>query len=191
MSRLPGFTPDQLDPAQRALYDAIANGPRRQGTRSAALVDEAGRLAGPFNAMLLSPNIGERVQALGAALRYASTMTGRAREIATLIVARDADGRYEWQAHAALGRAAGLEDGEIEAIKAGTWSFADATEQTVAEVTREVLDQGDLTDTRYAEVAATLGEATLFELLTLIGYYRLLALQLRVFGVDDIVPPID
>lgn len=191
MSRLTRFTPEQLDPAQRELYDAIANGPRRQGARSAALVDEAGRLAGPFNAMLLSPHVGERVQALGAALRYASTMSARAREIATLIVARHADGRYEWQAHASLGRAAGLSEDEIEAIKAGTWSFADAAEQTVAEVTREVLDRGDLTDARYAEVAATIGEATLFDLLTLIGYYRLLALQLRVFGVDDTVPPID
>lgn len=191
MSRLERFTPDQLDPEQRELYDAIANGPRRNSVRSASFIDDAGRLGGPFNAMLLSPYVGERVQALGSAIRYASSMSERMREIATLLVARHADGRYEWEAHVALSRAAGVRDDEIEAIRTGSWSFDDVTEQMVATTTRAVLDQGDLTDAQYEQAADLLGKPMLFDLLTLIGYYRLLALQLRIFGVDDTVPPID
>ncbi|WP_052768660.1 hypothetical protein [Streptomyces humi] len=40
-----------------------------------------------------------------------------------------------------------------------------------------------LDDAWYAEARAALGEAVLFELSTLVGYYATLALQLRLFGV--------
>jgi 4-carboxymuconolactone decarboxylase len=43
--------------------------------------------------------------------------------------------------------------------------------------------RGDLDDAEYAEAAAELGPDGLFELLTLVGYYATLALQLRVFRV--------
>ena len=42
---------------------------------------------------------------------------------------------------------------------------------------------GDLDDGAYAEAVEQLGAAGLFELLTLVGYYATLALQLRVFRV--------
>jgi 4-carboxymuconolactone decarboxylase len=46
-----------------------------------------------------------------------------------------------------------------------------------------MVDRGDLDDELYTETAAVLGEAGLFELTTLVGYYATLALQLRVFRV--------
>jgi hypothetical protein len=55
-----------LDEEQRALYQDVASGPRSRGPQSFALCDEAGRLEGPFNAMLLSPRLGGALQALGA-----------------------------------------------------------------------------------------------------------------------------
>ena len=42
---------------------------------------------------------------------------------------------------------------------------------------------GDLDDAEYAEAVGHLGPSGLFELLTLVGYYATLALQLRVFRV--------
>lgn len=61
--------------------------------------------------------------------------------------------------------------------------LADARERVVHAVTRELLAQGDLGDALYAEAAATLGRAALVELVTLVGYYGVLALQMRVFRV--------
>src|SRR5688572_20149377 len=52
MSRLPLLTPDALDPAQRALYDSIVQGPRAAGRPAGALTDASGALVGPFNAFL-------------------------------------------------------------------------------------------------------------------------------------------
>ena len=43
--------------------------------------------------------------------------------------------------------------------------------------------RGDLDDAEYREAVDHLGTAGLFELLTLVGYYATLALQLRVFRV--------
>lgn len=54
------------------------------------------------------------------------------------------------------------------------------------EVTRRVLDGHSLTAPEYEELASTLTVPRLFELVTLIGYYLMLATQLAVF---DIQPP--
>ncbi len=62
-----------------------------------------------------------------------------------------------------------------------------ADERLVARLTRELLDAGDLGDESYDEAVDTLGLPQLFELLTLVGYYDTLALQLRVFRVP--APP--
>ena len=43
--------------------------------------------------------------------------------------------------------------------------------------------RGDLDDAEYREAVDHVGTAGLFELLTLVGYYATLALQLRVFRV--------
>ena len=48
---------------------------------------------------------------------------------------------------------------------------------------RHLLDSGDLDEPAYAALLDALGERGIFELTTLVGYYRTLALQLRVFRV--------
>ena len=58
-ARIPKYAPASLDEAQRSLYDAIAGGRRAQGPQLFRLVDDAGRLEGPFNAFLLQPRVGQ------------------------------------------------------------------------------------------------------------------------------------
>jgi len=48
--------------------------------------------------------------------------------------------------------------------------------------------QGDLDDAEYRQVIEHVGPGGLFELLTLVGYYVTLALQLRVFRVPSRTP---
>ena len=56
--------------------------------RAVDLVDEDGRLEGPFNAFLLQPRLGGPLQALGAAVRYGTSLSDRAREIARRLAAK-------------------------------------------------------------------------------------------------------
>jgi 4-carboxymuconolactone decarboxylase len=184
VTRAPRLVPAALDEAQREVYDAVTGGPRAQGPALFRLVDDDGALEGPFNAFLLQPGVGMALQALGAAVRYETTFSDRAREIAILVVAGHRDSAFEWYAHEAVGRHAGLTDAELQALREhDDDAFPDATERVVARTTRRLLADGDLDDEAFAEATDALGLPQVFELLTLVGYYDTLALQLRVLRV--------
>jgi 4-carboxymuconolactone decarboxylase len=173
-----------LTSEQRVVYDAIAGGPRAQGPQFFQLVDEDGGLEGPFNAFLLAPRLGQALQALGASVRYETALSDRVREIAVLVVASGWDSAFEWYAHAPLARHAGLSADELAAIRDGRYDeLTDEVERLAASTTAMLVEQGDLDDASYARVVSALGLPSLFELLTLVGYYATLALQLRVFRV--------
>jgi 4-carboxymuconolactone decarboxylase len=187
MPRLAKLSPASLDDDQRAVYDAVAGGPRAAGPQLFRLVDDDGGLEGPFNAFLLQPRLGMALQAVGSAVRYETTLSDRAREVAILVVAAVRDSGFEWHAHVAVGRNVGLTDTELESVRTGDYDELPAAERLVARLVRELLDAGDLDDESYAEAVDALGLPQLFELLTLVGYYDTLALQLRVFRVP--APP--
>lgn len=180
--RLPWYAPDELTPQQRAVYDAIVSGPRGDGAGATQLCDDAGRLEGPFNAMLASPGIGGPLQELGAAVRYRTSLPDRLREIATLEVAAAHRSDFEWYAHERLARRAGMTEEEVAAIREGsdTDTFT-AAERTVRDLVRGLVRDRDLDDDRYTHARTVLGTATLYEIVVLVGYYELLALGLRAF----------
>ena len=179
--RLPWPAPHELDTKARALYDHITGGPRANGPRAFPLTDEDGRLQGPFNAMLLSPEVGTALQELGAAIRYRSSLPARAREIAILEISVLRRSSFEWFAHARAGKQAGLTDAEIAALHDGaTATTLDAAETLVRDLVRTLVRERDLDDDAYAAAAETLGQREFMELIALVGYYDLLALSLRV-----------
>ena len=182
-ARIGKFEPSALDAEQRSLYDAIAGGRRAQGPQLFRLADADGRLEGPFNAFLLQPRLGSALQALGASVRYDTGLDDRCREIAILIVAAHWRSDFEWHAHEAVGRAAGLGDAELAALREGRHAELAGRESVVARTAAALVTRGDLDDANYGEAVGHLGPAGLFELLTLVGYYATLALQLRVFRV--------
>jgi alkylhydroperoxidase family enzyme len=181
--RIPKLEPASLDDEQRSLYDAIAGGRRAQGPQLFRLTDADGRLEGPFNAFLLQPRLGAALQALGSSVRYDTGLDDRCREIAILTVAAHWHSDFEWYAHEAVARAAGLTTPELAAIRAASPDVLPAREAVVARTTTALLTRGDLTDPEYRTATDHLGPDGLFELLTLVGYYVTLALQLRVFRV--------
>ena len=183
--RLPWLAPDELSADARAVYDRIA------GSRTPS-TDAAGRLHGPFNAMLHNPPIGNALQELGAAIRYRGSLPARAREVAILELAAMRRSPFEWYAHARAGKAAGLHDDEIAALHDGAPAATlDAAETHVRELVRTLVRDRDLDDAAFAAAADRLGPAGLTELVTLVGYYDLLALSLRVFRtpLPEGVPP--
>jgi AhpD family alkylhydroperoxidase len=180
--RLPWYAPGELDPEQRELYDRIAGGPRAAGPQAFPLTDEAGRLNGPFNAMLVSPDIGATVQEVGAAIRYRSALSHREREIAILEVSVLRRCEFEWYAHERVGRANGLSDDELRALlhgePAGTF---DSRETIVRRVAHDALVDRTLADDVLNEAELALGTRALMDVITLVGYYDLLALKMAVW----------
>ena len=183
MSRLEPVPPSQLGPEARRLYDAITQGPRATGPQHFALTREDGGLNGPFNAFLLSPGLGAALEGVGAALRYEGSLSARSREIAILTVAAAWDSAFERGAHEAVGRAIGLSEEEIDALRAGTVpDLADRHEAACARLA-QAMTLGDVSDDMWHEDAELVGAATVFEIATVVGYYSTLALQMRVFRV--------
>jgi 4-carboxymuconolactone decarboxylase len=181
--RIPRLEPSALDDDQRSLYDAIAGGRRAQGPQLFRLADTQGRLEGPFNAFLLQPRLGSALQALGSLVRYDTALDDRCREIAILVVAAHWRSAFEWYAHEAVGRSVGLDEAELAAVRDGRYAALAGCESVVARTVAALVTRGDLDDTEYREAVGQVGAAGVFELLTLVGYYATLALQLRVFRV--------
>ncbi|HEY9483437.1 MAG TPA: carboxymuconolactone decarboxylase family protein [Micromonosporaceae bacterium] len=194
--RLSWLAPRDLTVAQREVYDSIVRSPRANGPRATSLSDADGRLHGPFNAMLFSPALGNSLQDLGASIRYRTTMPDRLREIAILEVARHMRSGFEWHAHAVAGRRAGLTDRDIDGIRHGVPGDGLSTAERLGiDVVGMLMTTGDLADDVFERARQEFGDVILTELLTLVGYYRLLAVQMRVWrtplpdGVADVFGP--
>ena len=179
--------PDEMSQQQQALYRLFATGRRAQPGSAFSLVDEAGRLQGPPAAWVLVPPVGHALEQLGGAMRYELTLPARAREIAILLVAHHHESPFELHAHTRAGAAAGLSPEDLDALAAGQPpALTSEAERVTYAVTGRILADGTLDDDQYALAVKELGTGGLFELVTLIGYYAMLAVQLSVFGL---LPP--
>lgn len=182
MARIPKLTPDQLSAAQADLYQAITGGPRANGPQLFELTDEHGGLNGPFNAFLLAPKLGNAIQELGSCIRYGTSLSDRLRELAILVVAAQWDSEFERTSHEAVARHIGFTDAELHAIRELDFSDLSVEEAHIAEIVSHLLD-GDFDNEQWTEAQRQLSLSELFELTALVGYYSMLALQLRVFRV--------
>jgi 4-carboxymuconolactone decarboxylase len=134
--------------------------------------------------MLLSPALGTALQELGLAVRFSSSLSPRARELAILIVAQHAKSDFEWRAHEAIGLTVGVTCDEIDAIRRGHIPMLDdEAESAVVLVAESLVTVSDLDDTTFTQCTKVLGVSGIFEMTTLVGYYQTLALQMRVFRV--------
>jgi 4-carboxymuconolactone decarboxylase len=186
-TRVPAIEVADMTAEQREFYDSYATGFRAAPSATFLLVDDAGHLMGPPAIWIHSQPLGNSLQVFGGAIRYHLHFSRRAQEIAILMVAHHRDSEFERFAHEQAGLKSGLTRQDIDAIFAGNApDLRTDEEQAVYEVTRAVLATGTLTAQDYEKYAAVLSVPHLFELVTLIGYYLMLATQLAVF---DIQPP--
>lgn len=171
MPRLGEIDRAQLTDAQRRVVEQIQSGPR-------------GGLAGPFWPWLRSPDLADRAQNLGAFVRFQSTLPPRLFELAVLVTAQQWKAQFEWYAHAALARKAGLGEDIIAAIRAGTRPALAEDEAAVYDFAIELYARKRVGDAAYAAALKHLGERGVVELVGILGYYALVSMTLNVFGVE-------
>ncbi len=187
--RLHHLRPDELDAEQQALYDLLTADGRmvQRGTDDATgvrMVDGEGRMEGPFNAWLTHPGIGWAVQEMSRRLRFDGVLTVRIREIVILIVAASEHSDYEWAAHAPIARTLGIADADVDAMATqSSVEFDDPAEAAAAALARAVVTTGDADDATYERAQRMLGDAGVIEVSTTVGFYQLIAQQLRLFRV--------
>ncbi|MFI5957677.1 carboxymuconolactone decarboxylase family protein [Cryptosporangium sp. NPDC051539] len=185
--RVDDVDPADMSPEQRALYDLYTTGRRVAPESPFSLARPDGRLQGPPSIWIINPTFGAALQQIGSTVRWDSTLPARAREIAILLVGHHHDSAFELYAHRLAGAAAGLTEDDLTALSERTEPAGTTeAESCVFRTTVAVLGRGTLDDDEFRDAAGLLGKPGLLELVTIIGYYTMVAMQLAVF---DVRPP--
>ena len=165
-----------LTPAQKSMVDGISAGPRGAGLR------------GPFKALLRSPDLGDRVQRVGAYVRYHSVIPQALNEMAILQAGRHWNAQYEFYAHRILGLQAGLRPEIADAIAANRRPDPMGADETLVwEFADSLLKTTRVPDAKFAAVKARFGEQGVLDLVGAIGYYSMVSMILNVDRVQ--LPP--
>ena len=169
--RLPILTDNAMTPEQQRVADAIKSSPR-------------GVVQGPLLAWLHSPRLADRAQALGAFCRYDTSLPPRLSELAIITVGAYWRAGFEWFVHAPIAEKAGLDPAAIEALRTGaTPHFDQEDEQAVWRFAHHLLHDHAVPDATYRTVEDLLGAAATVELVGIVGYYGLICMTIKAFGV--------
>ena len=167
--RVADLRPDELSPLQQQLRQDIA-GPR------------GGVVRGPFALWLRIPALADRANQLGNALRLEGTLDKRVFEVVILVVARHWSAQYEWFAHAQAAESVGVSTAVIEAIRQrAAPASPQADEQLAWALTLELNEQKHLSEASYAKVLAMFGTEGMIELVSVAGFYTMVAMMINAF----------
>ena len=182
MARIPYVRRDELGPEGQRLWDSIVNG------RGNQVLTADGALAGPFNAFVTAPDAGRRLSALGATLRFGTSIERRLSEIAIITIGARWQAEFEWWAHAPMAREHGVAGAVVDAIARGEDPpFEADDERAVYSVARQLGHSGRVDQETYDAAHRFLGDAGMVELVSLCGYYSLVSFLLNEFSVP--LPP--
>jgi 4-carboxymuconolactone decarboxylase len=152
--------------------------PQRQLAEQILKVSSIG-LSGPYNTLLRSPVLGERMFVLLDYLRFNTSVPRRLNEFAILIQARLWTSQVEWYAHYPLALKAGLSEGVAEDLKQGKRPASmQADEAAVYDLCMELSRRNGLSDATFRRARALFTEQQVVDLVAVSGTYSTLAMLL-------------
>ena len=176
MPRLPQATRESVKEELREAFDAVSSGPGGAGG------------AGPMSVLKHSPELLRRATPLFNYLRNESSLPQHVRELAMLTTARAMDCQYIWNAHAALGREAGLSGNLVNSLRdKKPLPRLSAEEAAVVNCGTEFFTTHRVSENTFDACINLFGAQGLVELTSLMGYYAMLAFNAN--AVDLGLPP--
>lgn len=165
---------DELNPQQTALAQEILK------------VSAAG-LGGPYNPLLRSPEMGQRVFDLMDYLRFKTSVPKPLNELAILIQARLATAQLEWWAHYPIALKAGLPAEIADELKEGRRpANMSAGEEAVYQFCMELSLNHAVSDAAFERVRSLLGEQQTVDLIVVSGTYVTVSMILN--GAEVEIP---
>jgi 4-carboxymuconolactone decarboxylase len=151
-----------------------------------------GRLIGPFNAALYSPEMSSAFLAWQVAEEKHTSLNARVRQVVILAVGAVWKARYELYAHAAVARKAGLSDRAIAKLSAGEPSedLSDA-ERIAQRYATELTTSRRVEDDLFAAARQVFGLKGLVDIAHLIGAYQTVCGILNSFAIPAPGPRAD
>jgi 4-carboxymuconolactone decarboxylase len=166
--RFPQLAPEQLNAEQQRVAAEI-------------LKVSSGGLGGPYNFLLRSPVLADRVLKLADYLRFNTSVPRRLNEMAILIQARLWTAQYEWWAHHPLALKAGLAPAIAEALKVGRRPDGmQPDEAAVYDFCVELSKRQRVSDATFERARTLLGEQQVVDLVALTGFYAQVSMVLNV-----------
>ncbi|QCP53289.1 carboxymuconolactone decarboxylase family protein [Trinickia violacea] len=170
-ARLPVFDRAHATPEQEVVLDEILSGPR-------------GNLNGPFLGWIHSPELAQHAQRLGAFCRYRTGLPLRLSELAILVTAARWQAQAEWYIHYPIALQAGLPAATAEAIRTGQRpDFEDADDALIFDFATELYEAKRVSDATFRKTVERFGHPVTINLVSLLGYYALVAMTLNVFDM--------
>jgi 4-carboxymuconolactone decarboxylase len=173
--RFPQLSMAQLTDAQKPLGEAIMK------------VSSVG-LGGPYNPLLRSPVLGQRMFDLLHYLRWETSVPLKLNEFAILIIGRQWRSQVEWYAHAPLAIKAGLAPDIVAELKANKRpANMPPEEAAVYDFVTELTTAHAVSDATFDRAKKLLGEQQVVDLTAVAGTYIAVAMQLAM--AEESVPP--
>lgn len=177
--RLPVIKPDEMNARQQEI--------------SARIAGRRGAVRGPFQVWIQSPELCDRVEALGAFVRFESSLPLRLRELSLLLAARHWDAQYSWNAHVDKAVDAGIPAEAVRAIAERREPTFDREEDTAFyQFCHELLEDHFVRDDTFNRARDHLGAEGLVDAVASLGNFSMLGMCLNAFEVDlqpDRTPP--
>jgi 4-carboxymuconolactone decarboxylase len=172
--RFPQLTMAQLTEQQKPLGEQIVK------------ISSVG-LGGPYNPLLRSPVLGQRMFDLLHYLRWETSVPLKLNEFAILIIGRQWRSQVEWFAHAPLAIKAGLSPDVVADLKANRRpSNMPPQEAAVYDFVTELTTKHTVSDETFSRAKTLLGEQQVVDLTAVAGTYIAVAMQLAM--AEQIVP---
>jgi 4-carboxymuconolactone decarboxylase len=172
--RFPQLTMEQLTEAQKPLGEQIMK------------VSSVG-LGGPYNPMIRSPVLGQRLYDLFYYLRWQTSVPTKLNEFAILIIGRQWRSQVEWFAHAPLAAKAGLSANILAELKEGKRPSGMAEDEAlVYDFVTELTTTKKLSDETYARAKKLFNDQQIVDLTAVSGNYVMVAMMLAM--AEETVP---
>jgi 4-carboxymuconolactone decarboxylase len=173
--RFPQLIFDQLSEAERPLGEQVMK------------VSSVG-IGGPYNLLLRSPVLGQRMFDLFDYLRWKTSVPTRLNEFAILIIGRQWRSQMEWFAHVPIATKAGLSGDIIAELKANKRPSKMAEDEAlVYDFVTELTTTHKVSDETFARARKLFSDQQIIDLTAVAGNYVMVAMILAM--AEQTVPP--
>lgn len=172
MNRVPAITRQDLSAAGQEVWDVI------EKTR--------GGVFGPYAVLMTVPQIAQKVAAVGEQLRFYGVLNDYERELVIIATAVEAGSSFELAIHEPLATRAGISIETVNAVLGrDSEDVLAPRDRLIVEIVRSLFRQRRLTDNLFERALNEFGYEALTELVTIIGFYDMLAFIMLAFEVTE------
>ncbi len=159
--------------ARLDLITTDENLPPEVRTAAGRIVESRGEVSRPFQLLLHSPALAERVAELGHLVRFGSSLIDSDRELVTLATGRAIGCAFVWESHLDPAAAAGVSAETIEMLQ-GEPAHLGERERVLVSFADELAGTGTVSEGTFDAARQLLGTRQLVELAVTVGYYAML-----------------